>query len=264
VSEEKQSKDEGLSVSVAIIIIAAIFLVYSLFVNNEVKESSEKSEDLLNNSNKTFFLINLPLISLEKNIKRKIVVSIPYVYLEGDLSYKEYSFSLNENFDYLEAFYEIKDKKNALLGVYINDFMVSFNRESNNYYKLLEKPIFEGRNKLDIKFIIKKEGFFGKPLIVIKDFVIIAYKDESKKIIEFYLDKDKIKNYYLVGKPFFCKKGSFILKVNKCPEYIINFDCRSDIKKLIPDICFGEYNKLVFELQNGRISFKRLYLEEAK
>jgi len=265
VSENQQSKDEGLSVSIALMIIGAIFFVYTLFVeDNSVQGGFSESQPIDNKESVFLKRVNLPLISLEKEINKEIIASIPYIYLEGDLSYKEYNFPMKDNFDYLEAFYEIKERKNAVLGVYINDFMVSFNREGNNYYKLLEKPIFENKDKLNIRFIIKKEGFFGEPVLVIKDFVIVGYENKGKKIIDFYLDKDKIANYYLIGEPLFCRKGSFILKVNNCPEYVIKFDCRDKIKKLIPDICFNEYNKLTFELQSGEITFKKLYLEEAK
>jgi hypothetical protein len=266
---EEEKKDEGMDISVAIMIIGAIFFIYTLFVgsdnsSNSFLSSNFSSTETSSSSNVNSFsnLIYLPPLDLEYKIRRDLVASIPYVYLEGDLSYKDFSFPLERNYDYLEAFYEIKEKNNAVLGVYINNIMVSFNKEGNNYYKYIEKPVFQNSNILKVRFVIKKEGFFGTPKVVIKDFVIYGYKNEGKKIVEFSLDKEDIKNYELIGEPSYCKPGSLILKVNKCPDYIINFNCQKRIELLIPEICFQENNKIIFELQSGKLFFKKLYLKE--
>jgi len=123
-------ENKGLPVSVALMIIGAIVFVYALFTSYS---EPEQSFNLTSYSS-----IDLPPLHLSSSEKRDIIANIPYVRLTEDDNEKEYSFELKRKYEYFEAFYQIEEDRNSKLNVYINDFLVSFNKYGNGYYKYLD------------------------------------------------------------------------------------------------------------------------------
>ncbi len=245
-------ESKGLPVSIALMIIGAIVFVYALFTSYS---EPEQGFNLTNYSS-----IDLPPLHLSSLEKRDIVVNIPYVRLTKDDNEKEYSFELKRKYNYFEAFYQIEEDRNAKLDVYINDFLVSFNKYGDGYYKYLDKSIIKDHN-LDIRFVLEKEGFslFSTPEIVVKDFLIYGYYTNNEASISFNLDK--IEELTLDGKPLNCEPGQLTVQVNDCPAYAIDFNCKSRITYDVSPICLKKgYNVIKFKLNSGKLDLYDLKL----
>jgi hypothetical protein len=230
-----------------IILLMGIFIViYMLF--GEDTTISNPSRTTIKDS------IVLPSVYLTSQQEKELIASIPYIVLDSNNNEKKYFFKLKNSYDHLEAFYQLKENQNCNILVYFNNYLVSFNKLGNGYYKYIEKPIYEDNNELEIRFVCQKQGFslFKKPKAIIKDFVVEGFKEYNKAQVTFSAEEE---DYLFKAKPSNCEKGSLEIQVNECPSFLINFNCNSFIEYTIPKIClnYGK-NTIKFKLISGKLS----------
>ncbi|MEO2154291.1 MAG: hypothetical protein ABGW69_00615 [Nanoarchaeota archaeon] len=254
-----KKEESGLGIGVVVMIMGAIFFLFTLFT-----EEPQQGIDFLKKNN----YIELPSVKLSSNEKiKELIFNVPYIYLEGDGAEKDYNVNLNDRYDFLEAYYQIEEDDNAILGVYFNDYLVSFNKNGNNYYKVIDKSIYGNSNELNIRFLIKKKSnwlIFSTPKVVIKDFVIYGYKGLNKATFNFYLN-NVTSNLVLKGTNRECSNADLFLKINNCPEYEIKLGCFEELTYNIPEICLKIGNNTIsFRLYSGKVDLENLRIEKAR
>ncbi len=244
--------------SLVILLIGVFVLIFLLFGEDTNISSPSSSEQIINKSK-----ISLPSIYLTTEKDEKLLISIPFIVLENNFLEKSYEFYLNDNFDYLESFYQIEKIKNCNLQVYLDDYLISYDRLGRGYYKLLEKPLFENKDKIKIRFVCEKKGnfLFGQPQAIIKDFVINGYKKYDKVKLTFRAEP---KDYIFQALVTRCNgENTLEIQVNNCPAYIKDVKCNSVFKYKIPEVCLNEesaINTLNIRILKGKLSLVNVSL----
>ena len=246
-----KTKKSQFPASLVILLLGIFIVIYMLFgEDNSFNELNDFSNDSENS-------IILPSVYLTSQAEKELLFSAPYIILNKENSEKTYSFELKNNYDHLEAFYQIEDKQNCNILIYFNNYLVSFNKLGNGYYKYIEKPIYENKDKLELRFVCQEQGFslFKKPKVVLKDFVIEGFKEFDEAKIMFSAEE---RDYLFKANPSNCEKGVLEIQVNECPSFLIDFNCRDLIEYTIPKIClnYGE-NTIKFKLLSGKLSLKQ-------
>lgn len=242
------------SPSLLILLMGVFILVFLLFGENSINYYNEEKNEK-NGSKETIYLPNVFLTS-EK--KRDLVFVVPYITLSNKES-KTFTVNLEKSYNHLEMFYQVEKNNNCIIKVYFDDYLTSFNKIGENYYKYIEKPLFKDKEKIEIKIECQKDKtlYFKKTEALIKDFVIYGYEEFNLAKINFFIDNLDYGQYRLESFFSTCERGSLLIQVNDCNEYLLDFDCSKKIVYNIPKICLNEgKNTLKLKLLSGEINFK--------